>query len=223
MIFANLLLWIDPVKRSGPAAMAVDEWLLESATRPVLRVYAWQGAWASIGYFGKLEEARTAVSGIQWVRRWTGGGVVDHRADWTYTVVAPDGESLAGRRGAESYQLLHQALEETMRLEGLAVRMSAGDEQTGAALCFENPVHHDLVGNDGRKLAGAGQRRTRHGLLHQGSVAAAASPEVSRRRAEILAARLAGSWQPCSLEPPAAILAQKIAARYARPEWTARR
>ena len=29
---------MDPVERSGPAAMAVDEWLLDTAVKPVLRV-----------------------------------------------------------------------------------------------------------------------------------------------------------------------------------------
>lgn len=222
VIFANLLLWIDPVMRPGPEAMAVDEWLLETAAMPVLRVYAWQGAWASIGYFGNLPEARAALPDVDWVRRWTGGGVVDHRADWTYTVVAPIAEPLAHRRGAESYQQLHQALEETMRLEGLAARLSTGDAQTGAALCFENPVPHDLLGGDGRKLAGAGQRRTRQGLLHQGSVAVAAAPAVSRRRADQFATCLAAAWQPGTLQPPADVIAHKVAARYGSPAWTAR-
>jgi lipoate-protein ligase A len=157
------------------------------------------------------------------VRRWTGGGVVDHRADWTYSVIAPAHEPLAGRRGAESYQQLHQALRETMRAEGLAASLSEGAEQTGAALCFENPVNHDLMGADGRKLAGAGQRRTRQGLLHQGSVAAAVDSEESRRRAEFLARRLAAAWQPCALLPPTEVIARLIAERYARPEWTSRR
>jgi lipoate-protein ligase A len=35
--------------------------------------------------------------------------------------------------------------------------------------CFANPVHADVLVN-GRKVAGAAQRRTRAGLLHQGSI-----------------------------------------------------
>jgi lipoate-protein ligase A len=221
--FARLLLWIDPVARPGPEAMAVDEWLLESSSTPVLRVYGWDGAWASIGYFGNLAEAQAALPGPSWVRRWTGGGVVDHRADWTYTVVAPVTEPLARSRGAASYQLLHQALEEALRADGLRARLSTGLEQTGAALCFENPVPHDLVGGDGRKIAGAGQRRSRQGLLHQGSVAAATDPAASRQRAESLAACLADTWEHCSLAPPADLISSKVASRYASPAWTQRR
>jgi len=35
--------------------------------------------------------------------------------------------------------------------------------------CFANPVNADVM-SDGRKIAGAAQRRTRHGLLQQGSI-----------------------------------------------------
>ena len=158
--FQTLQLWVDPLERAGPEAMAVDEWLLETAVTPVLRVYRWLGNWASVGYFGALDQAMAAFPGVCWVRRWTGGGTVDHRADWTYTVVAPAGEALAAQRGADSYRILHAALAAALGVEGIEARLSAGAETTGAALCFDNPVSHDLIGSGGRKLAGAGQRRT---------------------------------------------------------------
>lgn len=224
MVFARLLLWLDPVKRPGPEAMAVDEWLLETATRPILRVYGWQGSWGSIGYFGSLEDARTAFpADMAWVRRWTGGGTVDHRADWTYTVVSPFEESLTRLKGAESYRLLHDALAEALRQETIDARLSTGSEETGASLCFENPVSHDLMDALHRKLAGAGQRRTKHGLLHQGSVAAPCEGPLSETRARRLAACLAADWEPVSLDPPAADLSERVAKRYAAASWTTRR
>ena len=203
--------------------MAVDEWLLETAIAPVLRVYQWRGKWASLGYFGDLAQARKSLLDVTWVRRWTGGGVVDHRADWTYTVVAPSGEALASLRGAESYRRIHEALVATLRDEQREVRLSAGDTQTGAAMCFDNPVSHDLVGGDGRKLAGAGQRRTRQGLLHQGSVALACANEVSRQRAASLATALAATWEPLDFQVPQAHITHLIRDRYANSAWTCRR
>jgi len=214
---------MDPVKRPGPEAMAVDEWLLETATAPVLRVYRWLGDWATVGYFGDLLQAQHTLPGVEWVRRWTGGGVVDHRSDWTYTVVAPNGEPLAKWRGAESYRRIHCVLVEALRAERGGVRMSAGEEQTGTALCFENPVNHDLVDDDGRKLAGAGQRRTRQGLLHQGSVAAACNEAVSRTRAEALASGLAAAWEVHDFQAPEAVISRLARERYANPAWTGRR
>lgn len=223
VIFQRLHVWLDPVRRCGPEAMAVDEWLLETADAPVLRIYEWLGDWGSVGYFGKLEEAKASIPEVRWVRRWTGGGTVDHRADWTYTVVAPCGESLAGLRGAESYRILHAALAEAMMDEGADARLSNGSEETGAALCFENPVSHDLVGAGNRKLAGAGQRRTSQGLLHQGSVAAPCDPGRSMARAECLAARLAEEWRFRLFDPPEDVIASKVLARYAAAAWTERR
>ena len=76
--------------------------------------------------------------------------MVDHRGDWTYTVVVPHGEPLAGWRGAESYRQIHAALAEALHTEGVAACLSRGEEETGASLCFENPVSHDLLGADGR-------------------------------------------------------------------------
>ena len=223
VIFEQLQVWVDPVLRPGPEAMAVDEWLLETASAPVLRVYRWLGEWATLGYFGDLAQAQSALPGVGWVRRWTGGGVVDHRVDWTYTVVAPSGEALADGRGAESYRRIHEALVEALRAELCGVRMSAGDEQTGAALCFENPVGHDLVGGDGRKLAGAGQRRSRRGLLHQGSVAVPCGEAASRQRGEALAACLAAAWEFQDFQVPDGHIARLVEARYANPVWTWRR
>ena len=36
--------------------------------------------------------------------------------------------------------------------------------------CFTAPSRFDVVADDGAKYAGAAQRRTRNGILHQGSI-----------------------------------------------------
>lgn len=222
-VFQNLRLWMDPVKRSGPEAMAVDEWLLETAEFPVLRIYQWDGDWASLGYFGKFAEAQNKFVGVNWVRRWTGGGIVDHRADWTYTIAVPKFEKLATVRGAESYHWIHAALVEALSSEGVIARLSNGNEETGAALCFENPVSYDIVSADARKIAGAGQRRTNKGLLHQGSLAFLTDAELSVKRAKTLANALSGAWECADFQPDSSILATLTAARYARAEWLEKR
>lgn len=221
-MFQQMLVWMDPVKRTGPEAMAVDEWLLETAQVPVLRVYGWLGNWGSVGYFGKISEAAATLPEIDWVRRWTGGGIVDHRSDWTYTLVAPLGEKLCRLRGAESYRMIHGALAEALVAEGIDARLSSGEQQTGAALCFHNPVGHDLVDGSGRKLAGAGQRRTKSGLLHQGSLALPCAEAVCESRAEQLATALAEQWKRVNFTPPAEEISRKTNHRYALTTWTQR-
>ena len=200
----------------------MDEWLLETSTTPLLRVYAWDGDWGSLGYFGRISAARSAFPGLSWVRRWTGGGIVDHRADWTYTVIAPPGSRLAALRGAESYRTIHAALADALADEGIRARLSDGNAATGAPSCFENPVGHDLVAGDGAKIAGAGQRRGRHGLLHQGSLAVACPAGISALRAAHLASSLSEEWANCELAPPADLIARKSMDRYANDAWTGR-
>ena len=65
--------------------MAVDSWLLTQEI-PVLRLYHWKGLWGSMGYFGEVEKAGKLLPEVSLVRRATGGGLVDHRNDITYTL-----------------------------------------------------------------------------------------------------------------------------------------
>lgn len=154
--------------------MAIDEWLMKNAGEtPVLRVYDWNGAWASLGCFQSLAEARRIFGEeLEYVRRWTGGGIVDHRDDVTYTLAIPRSEELASTRGNESYCAIHGEIARCLGEGGLSCQLTGKDSPNDSAACFEKPVAWDLVGADGAKLAGAGQRRTRWGILHQGSVAA---------------------------------------------------
>ncbi|OYV06342.1 MAG: hypothetical protein CFE26_06785, partial [Verrucomicrobiales bacterium VVV1] len=213
-------LWIDESARSGPENMAVDEWLLTHAESLVLRVYRWEENWGSLGYFGSIAEARETFPGLNWVRRWTGGGLVDHRDDWTYTLVVPIGDPLARLRGAESYRLIHGALGRVLKSDG--VQLSAGHQATGASACFENPVEHDLVDAAGRKRAGAGQRRTKTGLLHQGSVGGWMEIEPSCERAGALAAALAPEVRDFKEQPSAEEIG-RLEKRYREAGWTERR
>ncbi|MGC6426777.1 MAG: hypothetical protein ACON5H_07260 [Akkermansiaceae bacterium] len=58
--------------------------------KPVLRFYEWKGDWVSYGYFQTEAETRDKFgNGVNLVRRWTGGGMADHRIDRTYTLAIP--------------------------------------------------------------------------------------------------------------------------------------
>lgn len=217
VLFDELDLWIDPVARKGPQAMAVDEMLLSRVSRPMLRVYRWCGAWASLGYFGKVAEAREKFCGVELVRRWTGGGLVDHRADWTYTLVVPRAGGLARMRAGLSYRLIHEALVQCLRAEGRELCLGADAGGLGG-LCFENPVEFDVLDDSGQKLAGAAQRRGRPGLLHQGSVAGMGTETRAREFAE----KLAGRVREVDFFPEERELAALVKGRYGAAEWLER-
>jgi lipoate-protein ligase A len=214
-VIPRLHLWLDPVPRDGPENMAVDEWLLESAATPVLRCYEWQPGWGSHGYF----IARDALPPLdrRWVRRWSGGGIVDHAADRTYTLVIPRGQALAEMKGAASYRVIHAALVAALAAAGTPARLAGTLPPAAGGECFLQPVEHDVLDPAGRKLAGAGQRRSIRGLLHQGSVA------HRDWRPEDLAAALADRVEPAALRPDPDDLARRIRTRYGSPAWADRR
>ena len=176
MLFEKLLVWRDETPRSGPENMAVDERLLESLDgEAILRIYSWEGPWVSLGYFQSLKLARDLFGDEpDYVRRWTGGGVVDHRNDLTYTLAIPRGHEMAGRRGSESYCAIHRVIAKCLGEGGLPCGLTPEDSSAETVACFEKPVAWDLLGENGEKIAGAGQRRSRYGVLHQGSVQAPA-------------------------------------------------
>ena len=85
--------------------------------------------------------------------------------------------------------------------------------------CFANPVRDDVM-LLGRKIAGAAQRRTRGGFLHQGSIQLPGLDESFRER---FAAALAPEVQQADIPAPvlerAAILA---AEKYGTEDWLRR-
>lgn len=174
-LFPRLVLLHDTSRLTAAEHMARDRQLLETATEPLLRVYHWAAPCATIGYFSDMPKARAAYPGLEVARRWTGGGTVLHGDDAPYSLIVPRGEALAALRPAESYALIHGYLASTLSaLSGSHIPPHELTLQTDAApklseACFENPVKSDVMAGL-RKIAGAAQRRTRHGFLHQGSI-----------------------------------------------------
>lgn len=226
-VFESLDFWRDEIPRSGSENMAIDQLLMEQiGDRPLLRIYEWSEPTVTFGYFLPLSDATDSFSDreLTYVRRWTGGGVVDHRIDITYTLVIPRGHELATARGAESYRVIHQALADALSLLGEQVRLTVVDEGDGAAACFSNPVAYDLTNMSGGKVAGAGQRRTRYGLLHQGSVIITAADRD--QFAPALARVLSNRASTCVWAPPLAMLkeARELASeRYATDAWLSKK
>ncbi len=220
MIFREMELWFDPQARSGPEAMAVDEWLLETGQLPMMRIYRWDGAWGSLGYFSNLEEAQGTFPGLEWVRRWTGGGVVDHRGDWTYSLMIPKKFELARLKGGASYRAIHQVLVDVLASEGSsALALATAGQKTGS-VCFDHPVEFDVVGSVGEKLAGAAQRRCKAGLLHQGSVSVSGDFLL---RGKLFAERLSETWSEMEVIPDTKRIQALVEAKYGSSAWLGRR
>lgn len=167
----TLRLWHDMTPRCGALNMGFDEAMLEAAREPWLRVYHWREPSISIGFsqpLGVIPETRR-----HWptVRRWTGGGVVEHDGDWTYTLAVPAGHPLCDQRAVETYRWIHEGMIAALSLAGIGgCLLQAESVSDGMGVCFEEPAIFDVV-YDGKKIAGAAQRRSaRSGFLHQGTI-----------------------------------------------------
>jgi len=209
------------VELGGPACgaavnMAVDEVLLLHAERAILRVYGWARPAVTYGYFERWEPVAAGFPGREWVRRWTGGGVVPHGEDWTYSLIVPRDDPFSRVGAAESYRLIHERLGEAMRAEGVQAGVTPQAAPKVSQACFENPAQYDVLA-EGHKIAGAAQRRSRFGMLHQGSVQGVA---VAPGFAEQLARTLARTVTRRELCPEELGEAQTLAERkYATEAW----
>lgn len=162
--------------RSGPGDfahnMACDEALLEAAPslgRPVLRFYSWAEAAASFGYFQKYAEVEQMTLLRPLVRRPTGGGVVPHDVDWTYSLAFPPTNAWYALKAVESYQRVHEWIQSAFLNLGVTTELAPCCRKALPGQCFVGCEKFDVLW-EGRKIAGAAQRRTRNGLLIQGSV-----------------------------------------------------
>jgi len=163
---------LDSGKADSAQNMALDEALLEAMPRlgrPVLRFYGWTERAASFGYFQKYSEIERLTLLRPLVRRPTGGGLVAHEADWTYSIVIPTGHEWYAITATESYIRVHEWIQAAFAQLNLPTELASCCRKSEPGQCFIGHEKFDLLWN-GQKIAGAAQRRTRSGLLIQGSI-----------------------------------------------------
>jgi lipoate-protein ligase A len=221
-LFDRLTLHLDALPHDGAWNMAVDQAWLEISDVPVLRVYDWDAATVTIGYAQNLAKLGEALPGWPVMRRWTGGGVVLHENDETYSVIVPGGHPWAETRPLDSYRLIHAALAEALVAAGFnGCRLAGPEDLIENPFCFVAPALHDVVRGK-VKIAGAGQRRGKLGLLHQGSVQqVVVKSDFWRGWAAVLAEEV---MLVNELPPQIAARAQELVEkRYSLPQWLAER
>ncbi len=165
--------WDDGV-REPAMNMAVDEALLLQAAgrgRPLLRFYAWDRPAVTIGYVQTF--AAVPAEGHTVIRRTTGGGVVFHDHDLTHSVVIPPGHWLTAVPPIKSYAFVNDAVRQGLADCQVAAELTHQEIPKSVdrlrMVCFTTPTRYDVMLGS-RKIAGAAQRRTREGILHQGSI-----------------------------------------------------
>jgi lipoate-protein ligase A len=204
--------------RTAAENMAVDEVLFLTAACPMLRSYRWVRPAISFGYFTPWKDVALRFAGRDLVRRWTGGGIVEHGHDFTYSLIYPGRDNLPGT--IDFYRFVHLAIAKILRKSGCPVEISQRSDPIRSAACFEKAVRFDLKLR-GEKIAGAAIRRNRKGLLLQGSIQRLKLPaQFDGMLADSLSEQVAPAVvSDLSMQHAAQIAKEK----YGAAEWNCRR
>ncbi len=212
-------------RRDAAFNMALDEALLEAMPRlrtPVLRFYGWTEPAATFGYFQKFSEVERATLLRPLIRRPTGGGIVPHDADWTYSAAFPPGHEWHSLKAEESYRRIHEWIRRAFANLNVETELAPcchkpkvqSPKSKVVSACFAGHEKSDLLWR-GKKIAGAAQRRNKLGLLIQGSV----QPPVSiprddweRAMAAVAGEQFCIAWQTSGVDPELLAAAGQLAA-----------
>ena len=200
--------------------MALDEAVLLGSPPDalILRVYEWKGEACTFGFSQKYAEAKAACKkGIEPVRRATGGGIVHHDGDVTFSLVFPWDKTCAPET---IYKNIHRGIHQALKARGIVNGMwSPGEKAPGiAANCFARAEKADLVDAHDKKILGGALRKKGVKGLYQGSLRAKADESA-------IADGIAREFGKPSTEiRPSWIEAGMILeARYRSIEWNTRR
>lgn len=164
--------------------MQWDAALLERADReerPILHLYEWQTPSATYGHFidpgGYLDLTRASQKRLSLAQRPTGGGIIFHLWDMAFSVLVPAHLPEYSLNTLDNYAFVNEAVLAAVSdfLQGKREDLSLTPED-GSALdascghfCMAKPTKYDVM-LQGKKVAGAAQRKTKKGFLHQGSI-----------------------------------------------------
>ena len=210
--------------------MALDEALMEFASRtglPVLRLYGWRTPAATFGYSQRYAEVQQLTALRPLIRRTTGGGLVPHDHDWTYSLVFPPSHPWYRIHARESYHAVHDWLRGALARTGLPTELASCCQPQRPGQCFIGAEEFDVLWA-GAKIAGAAQRRSGAGLLIQGSVQSGTLPILRSQWEEamrqVASDALGVQWRP--LEPGHTLLlraGELQQAKYSQVAYNCRR
>ncbi|MBS0626960.1 MAG: lipoate--protein ligase family protein, partial [Verrucomicrobia bacterium] len=167
---------------SAERIMQKDQELLEKMPLekdPILHFYEWNGPSATYGYFLDPNKFFCMNSveklGLQLARRPTGGGIIFHLWDFAFSALIPSSHPSFSQNTLQNYAYINlkvlAAVEEFLQIRGFELTDEDGQilgEGCGN-FCMAKPTRYDVM-LGGRKVAGAAQRKTKGGFLHQGSI-----------------------------------------------------
>lgn len=162
--------------------MAIDEAIArEQSAReqlPTLRFYGWSPASFSLGYFQDIYKVlnipKCVKEEIPFVRRFTGGEMIFHDQELTYSLNFPQSGSKTFNSVKESFKINSSFILKAYRKLGLDVGFASCAPAVDAsdnpgALCLESCEEYDIIVS-GKKLGGSSQRRIKNIIFQHGSI-----------------------------------------------------
>jgi lipoate-protein ligase A len=205
--------------------MALDEAALTHAPEgaAVLRFFRWAGPALTFGYSQSWAMAWAAAQSkcipeSQVVRRATGGGIVFHDGDITFSLVFPWPRLSAP---GDIYAKIHCGALAGLKAVGLSAALWTGKAPGRQTACFSGPETSDLVDGRGRKLLGGALRRRLGRGLYQGSLRAAGREGLEAAMGD----GLSREWGPLTsgVEGSWLAAAEALSVKYASDSWNRRR
>lgn len=179
-----MLCVLDTGIASAEMNMSLDAKLLnELNSTPVLHLYDWKGPSATYGHFIQPEKHLDLLfidkHQLSIARRPTGGGIVFHIWDYAFSFLMPATHPLFSLNTLENYRFVNLVVLDVIK-EFLSLQAPLGLIKDSLPVqgvdcqnfCMARPTQYDVVYN-GVKIAGAAQRKTKRGYLHQGTISLA--------------------------------------------------
>lgn len=220
---------IDTGVSTAQKNMADDaQFLADLGQVPILHLYEWEGPSATYGHFIPVDRHVNRAAAERWglalARRPTGGGIVFHTWDFAFSLLMPASHPLFSTEVLDNYKLINDIVldivKESFGLRGEGRLLEANP--AAGPFCMAKPTVYDVVWQ-GLKVAGAAQRRTQRGYLHQGTISLAEprwemllellGQEVCEAMRSATYAPLGPGWKEAHLEAVRRHVREKLKAR----------
>jgi len=170
----------------------------------VIRFYNWDTHSVTFGYAQNCDYVIKTLpdkfKNAPIVRRPTGGGIVFHDTDITFSCIFPDKSML---RPVQIYSKIHKAVYEGLLSRKINCTPSVEEKdynykpnlENTSAQCFTNPVKFDLIDEGGNKILGGAIRKFKDIVLYQGSLRVLGAREKQPELELAIIKALAQVWQ----------------------------
>ncbi len=173
--------------------MAIDAKLLEEQKNrqdntAILHLYEWIAPSATYGIFidpfTYLNPEGVKAKRLHLAKRPTGGGIIFHVSDFAFSMIIPSLHIGYSDNILQNYAFVNAIVIEVIsRFLGKKVNISLLPEdpialhESASLFCMGKPTKYDVM-IGGKKVGGGAQRKTRHAILHQGTISLVL-PDVS--------------------------------------------